>query len=150
MSTESIQNPSKTLHKYYESYGVNLNATNGEATDTLTQGQAVYISGNGAVKAKKLGTQFPIGIVNVGALAGNQLSFKANVLCSSLAIATGANMAAGALVRYNGVKDENGIPQVVGADAGEYADAIVWVGGAAAAEITILVLRAPVIQGAGS
>ncbi len=150
MGTESIQNPSKTLHRNYESYGVFLNCINGEDTDALQQGQAVYISGNKSVKAKKLGSQKSIGVVQVGAIAGDKCSVRGNVLCSSLAKATGGALAAGALCRYNGDLDADGIPKVVAVLEDEWADGIVWSGGAEDAEITIFFLRAPIKYDANS
>ncbi len=142
MSTESIQNPSKTLHKNYESYGVFISGLNGESVNALNQGQAVYISGNKTLKAKTLGTQHAIGIVNVGAVAGAKLSFKANILCDSLAKAIGKALVAGAFVRYNGNTDSTtGIPEVVEAQDNEWADAVVWNGAAQNGELTIFVLR---------
>lgn len=151
MGTESIQSKSKTLHRIYQSYGVFLNALNGEGANTLYQGQAVYISANNSVKAKTLGSQFAIGVVNVGNAVGEELSVRANILCDSLAKAIGANQAAGTLVRYNGNRNSTtGIPEVVVAADGEYADAIVFKGGNANDEIRILVLQSQVKISTGS
>src|SRR6478609_753434 len=145
MGTESIQPKSKTIHLIDESYGVFLNVLNGEDANTLYQGQGVYISANNSVKAKTLGSQFAIGVVHVGNAAGEELSVRANILCDSLAKAIGGNLAAATLVRYNGNRNSTtGVPEVVAAADGEYADAIVFSGGNANDEIRILVLKSQI------
>jgi hypothetical protein len=140
MSTESIINPSKTLTKHYESYGVFMTLTAGGGT--LQENQQVYISGNNTVAKRTLGTQFPIGVITKGGLVGDKVTVQSNILRDSLAKAIGGALAAGAFVKPNGNVDATtGVPEYVAAAAGDYANAIVIGGAAQNAEIRILILR---------
>lgn len=138
MSTESIQNPSKTLSKHYESYGVFPSIIAGA---TIGVNQEVYISANNTVTKRSVGTQFPIGICTKGGVVGELVTIQANILRDTLGIAKGGTINAGVFVKPNGNVNANGIPEFVAAVAGDYANAIVLAGGAVDTEIKVWILR---------
>lgn len=142
-NTTSIQEPSITLSPFGENESVDLTLLNGEPTDALNQGQLVYLSGNNAVRKITLGTQYPLGVVKTGGLAGKKLAVQTS-LCRDLhCIAKGGTIAAGAFVKPNGNLSVNGLPEVVAVAAGDYTQMVVLSGGAVDTQIRIGVLRVP-------
>lgn len=138
MSTESIKNPSKTLTKHYESYGVFPSMIAGNA---IGVNQEVYISGNNTVSKRTTGTQFPIGVCTKGGTTGELITVQANIMRDSLGIAKGGTINAGAFVKPNGNVNADGIPEFVAAATGDFANAIVLAGGNVDTEIKVLILR---------
>lgn len=143
MSTGSIQSPSKTITRFYETYALFLTLTNGSGGD-LVSGQEVYISANNAVSKRTLGTQFPIGTVTVGKKPDIATVAVATVFQRDiLGIANGGTLNAGSFVRQNGTVTATGQPQYVACAAGDYAMGIVLSGGTAGSEVRVGVLRSP-------
>lgn len=138
----TVQNPSKTLHRYAENYSLDLTLRNGEATESIQQGQLVYLSGDNSVSRVTTGAQYPIGIMKTGAIATEIGAVRTNLLCDVQAVAM-ATMAAGAFVRPNGNLNADGLPEVVATTAGDNTQMIVIAGGAIGTVIRVGVLRTP-------
>lgn len=143
-NSSTIQPANPSIRKQLIKELIAQTLLNGESVNTLTEGQEVYISGNSTVKARSSGSQYPIGVVKVGAVAGEKLSVVINAQCDVAGIAIGGTLNAGQFVKPNGVKDANDLPQYVAAHDGEYAMGIVLEGGAVNSQIKVLVLFAPV------
>lgn len=143
MSTGSIQNASKTISRYYETYLLYLTLTNGQV-DKLINGQEVYISGNNSVTKRTTGTQFPIGVVSVGSVDHRTTVTVSTCLQRDLyCTAKGGTLAAGTFVKPNGNIAADGTPEYVATIAGDYASGIVLAGGAVDTEIRVGILRSP-------
>lgn len=137
----SIQNAPVTLQKFVESHGLFLTLL---AAAALKPGQLVNISGDNTVAAVDAGTDFPVGIISVGATAAGEKVTVLTNLNSDLKAIAGAALAAGALVKPTGAVDANGRPTYVAAAVGDFVGAVVIKGGALNAEIRVGILRAPV------
>jgi hypothetical protein len=113
--------------------------------EVLEIGQEVYISGNKAVAKRTTGAQFPIGIVETPSTEANQVvAIKTGFSRVIQGVAIGGTIAAGALVRPNGVLSTDDLPQYVATTTGNLATAIVLKGGSANAVIEIGILDSPV------
>lgn len=141
-TTGSIQSASKTVSRYKETYGVFLTLTNSDGAD-LRAGQEAVLENDLTVQHRTLGTQFPIGIVDVGGADGAKVTVHTCFQRTLQAIAKGGTINVGAFVKPNGTWNAAGIPEYVAVAAGDYASAIVIDGGAVDTEITLGVLRTP-------
>jgi hypothetical protein len=143
MSTESISPASITLHKHYESYGVYITLIDGMAGGNRCRiGQTVRISANNTVVPCTAGTDLSIGVVTDNDdNDGNKVTVHANILRTSLAIAKGGTLAAGAVIVPDGTVNADGLPGFAAAATGNFVQAVVLRGATVGLQITILHLR---------
>lgn len=141
MATESIKSANKTIRRYFNEESLALTCI---AAGDLYEGQEVKITADQTVNKRTVGTEFPIGYVKVGATSGNEVTVVVNASSDLTAKAIGGTLSAGAFVKPNGNISTDGVPEYVATASGDYANAIVLTGGAANAEIRLLLLNTPV------
>lgn len=143
MSTESIIAKSLTLsrHKDFSLVFMSFTISNGGAA--MVAGQECIINGNMTIGKRTLGTQFPIGVVDVGGADGTLVAVATCFQRSLVAHCKGAAIAANAFVKPNGTVNADGSPEYVATVAGDYVSAICISGGILDAQITLGVLSSP-------
>lgn len=151
MATETSMTKSVTLSRDAETYGVFLSFIN-DVNSALVAGQEVFISGNGIVTKRLLGSSFPAGIVTVGGAVGDLVTVHTPFQRTLKAHAKGGTLAAGVFVKPNGTLNADGKPEYVAAAPvlGDFVSAIVLKGGAVDTEIVLGILRTPIPLGAVS
>lgn len=144
MSTGTFETPAKkVVRKYFERESLDLTF---KATVDLKEGQEVVISGDNEVTKRTTGTKLPIGIVKVGALAGDPVTVQTFFVSTVQAIAYGAGLNHGATVKPNGDMDADGIrPRYVIVADGDYCSAITITGAISGGEVRLGILRSPVL-----
>lgn len=113
-----------------------------DASVALKEGEEVRISANKTI-AKRTGTQFPIGVVVVGANQNEKASVStcfSNVIQGT---AKGGTLNAGDFVKPNGNIGTNGLPEYVVAVANDFTQAVVLKGGALDSQLELGILRSP-------
>lgn len=135
---------SKTLFKHEEQGLVFLTLLNTSGAE-LKVGQEVNIESglNLSVEKRDAGTDFPLGVVTVGGVDGDQVTIATCLQRTCLAVAKGGTLNAGANVKPNGTYNAAGMPEYVATSAGDYVSAIVLSGGAVDTEIIVGILRSP-------
>lgn len=123
----SVQDAAPCISRQQEHDDIRLTMTAGTAVGDpiLMPGQEVYISSAGTVKARTLGTQFPIGTISVGkntrlVQAQNNKVTVNTIFNKDVFGKTAAPITAGSFVRHDGTYDGDGYPNIVAAVAGDY------------------------------
>lgn len=141
-STGTIQDEAAQVIFNKAGHRLTMTAVN-DSGARLNPGTEVILKSNGTLDKRDAGTEFPLGVVEIGADNGNRptVSLNGNMLME-VAPSTGT-INAGTFVKPNGTVNAAGYPVVVAAVAGDYASMLVVKQATAPALIKVLVLHSP-------
>jgi hypothetical protein len=140
--TGSVMNASITLSRHKATYGVFLTLVNSSGA-TLNAGQEVKLENDLTVDKRSVGTEFSIGVVDVGGADGEKVSVHTPFNRTLKAIAKGGTLNVNTFVKPNGTWNAAGLPEYVVAVNGDYVSAIVIDGGAVDTVIELGILMCP-------
>lgn len=115
---------------------------NFDASVALKEGEEVRLTADKTV-GKRTGSQFPVGVVVVGANVNEKATISTCFSNTMQATAKGATLNVGDFVKPNGTIGTNGLPEYVAVTTGDFTQAIVLKGGVIDARIEIGILRSP-------
>jgi hypothetical protein len=113
-----------------------------DASVALKEGEEVRLTADKTV-GKRTGTQFPVGVVVVGANVNEKVTVSTPFSNTMQATAKGATLNAGDFVKPNGIIGTNGLPEYVAVVTGDFTQAIVLKGGAVDSRLELGILRSP-------
>lgn len=144
MSTGTIQSKAPQVITDLEMDGLQTGFTNASGGE-LTEGQEITLKTTGTVDKRTSGSEYPLGIVVVGAKDGERLTARINAKAIMNCIANGGTLQPGDFVIPTGTKNADNLPLYKKAVSDDIASAVVIKGATAGNAIKVAVLHGVVI-----